>query len=1025
MQQKIYGRTGKAPTWKESAIATFRGLARSRPQRDGFTLDELSAYAEAHWDAVCWSHRRRGSDWRGEGLRACLETSGAFSLCSAGGDASAPRWRLVAERLASGSSSAADAPAADEGQVAGVQASGVDGHPANWLHRGLGILASSLFQSSRSSRSSPAAGVASRRDDEAPSASRSDSLGDGDQMSDSAGCSPSCSSSLFSGEVAPPRDDAGRSVEPRDEGGDGGDGGDCGVNSLANGGAAHPAAGARPTGSGRRTKCPHEEPRRGHDSQSKAEGVALEARARRQSSSGPSKADARARKKPRTKRSLWDSGAVNEAAGADCVVEEHEEDCGDVLVAAPADARLVLAARDQSTLRWIDSAVAVWLSLVEEHPGRDVFLMEELIRRAAEDWDKLCWPYNKQSRWQSTLRRVIVNGHVGASHVAPFRVTTGTNGEREVRAGPSCSEVASNLYFAEAPTDAEANFDRCVRRAQEVVQAAESSKPGCDGAAPAVGGEGGRAGGGDVASPGTGGPGARGLDQRRLVGEHGGVPTWLDIAIGVWRECAAEHAPRRASFSLTELTTYADRHWTTFCWSHLRHGQWCKMMQRAYRHGTGSGKRLFNEDGRGNYELCASFGRGAERNRYAVKGKASRDVAGRGFDVPRLRRAARLSVDAAEEDDDDRAEEVCFPADEDSNLEHFGRPVGTPRRRPVRAAAAPPLAGDAAGVNLLARGGEGADEAPSGKLHAAPAVDLRWIERPAGPVRLSAFDRAPGLVFPESDEAGGLSVLGHKGFRSVRATHGACEGSWYFEVTVLPHDGDGAVRIGWGPRRADICVPVGSVGCGYGIRDRTGEFVCGSMLTEYGEPFGVGDVVGCRIHLPDAVSACAREKIASANLLWLNHRFAHRPEPAPPGEVFKGAFVEYFKNGASMGVPSRLRARDAERAVICADEYYPTVSLFKNAHVRVNFGPFDALPACCRPVCDLAVPRAESAAGGNDAGGVETHGRGATSSAGDRAGEKAPALAACCPCSSEDDAMDDRPDLVDVWAKFCGTTPSS
>jgi hypothetical protein len=67
-------------------------------------------------------------------------------------------------------------------------------------------------------------------------------------------------------------------------------------------------------------------------------------------------------------------------------------------------------------------------------------------------------------------------------------------------------------------------------------------------------------------------------------------------------------------------------------------------------------------------------------------------------------------------------------------------------------------------------------------------------------VRLSDNDRAAQLKVSED----GLTVTGHKGYSSVRASHGVAHGAWYWEATVLPPDEkadaslpDGHVRLGW------------------------------------------------------------------------------------------------------------------------------------------------------------------------------------------------------------------------------------
>jgi Set1/Ash2 histone methyltransferase complex subunit ASH2 len=60
------------------------------------------------------------------------------------------------------------------------------------------------------------------------------------------------------------------------------------------------------------------------------------------------------------------------------------------------------------------------------------------------------------------------------------------------------------------------------------------------------------------------------------------------------------------------------------------------------------------------------------------------------------------------------------------------------------------------------------------------------------PVVLSKADKAQQLALSEDR----LSVTGCKGYRSVRATHGAHEGTWYCEVTVTRLGETGGCRRG-------------------------------------------------------------------------------------------------------------------------------------------------------------------------------------------------------------------------------------
>lgn len=81
-------------------------------------------------------------------------------------------------------------------------------------------------------------------------------------------------------------------------------------------------------------------------------------------------------------------------------------------------------------------------------------------------------------------------------------------------------------------------------------------------------------------------------------------------------------------------------------------------------------------------------------------------------------------------------------------------------------------------------------------------------------VRLSSVNKATDLDISKGYD-GVLEVSGHKGFRSVRGTHGVCEEDWYFEVQILQlttEDADGAARLRWSTRRSNFEGSVWSLG---------------------------------------------------------------------------------------------------------------------------------------------------------------------------------------------------------------------
>mmetsp|Transcript_16379 Transcript_16379/g.22573 ORF Transcript_16379/g.22573 Transcript_16379/m.22573 type:complete len:187 (+) Transcript_16379:201-761(+) len=136
----------------------------------------------------------------------------------------------------------------------------------------------------------------------------------------------------------------------------------------------------------------------------------------------------------------------------------------------------------------------------------------------------------------------------------------------------------------------------------------------------------------------------------------------------------------------------------------------------------------------------------------------------------------------------------------------------------------------------------------------------------------------------------------------VRATHGLHWGSYYWELEVLQGSPDSHIRVGWSTRQGELQGPVGFDQYSYAYRDVGGSKVHRSIRVDgYGEPFSTGDIIGCFIHLSDESS------------VHLNR-------------------MSFFKNGIEQG--------DAYvGSEIPCGVYFPAVSLYLKANVRVNFGP--------------------------------------------------------------------------------------
>ena len=291
------------------------------------------------------------------------------------------------------------------------------------------------------------------------------------------------------------------------------------------------------------------------------------------------------------------------------------------------------------------------------------------------------------------------------------------------------------------------------------------------------------------------------------------------------------------------------------------------------------------------------------------------------------------------------------------------------------------------------------------------SIPPEWTNEPFKPVRISTFDKSKSLKFVNGDSN---TLLGYKGYRMARATAGVMEGDWYFEATIIqlrnPSDTeDGAARFGWSQRRSDVETPVGFDAYGFGIRDRTGEFIHAARLKPYGERFSVGHVIGCRISLP-GLNEEQRARVKEADRAWLTHRFIGMLQGQAPSDsgidIIKDGMVQFYKNGVPMGTPSFFE--DGKRAALLAASeptetrdvpggsqqrrgkanakertdsngkdkpldtpkpstapkremkagiYYPSIALYGNAIVEANFGPNfqHSLPEGTRPMCEAAM----------------------------------------------------------------------
>jgi hypothetical protein len=199
-------------------------------------------------------------------------------------------------------------------------------------------------------------------------------------------------------------------------------------------------------------------------------------------------------------------------------------------------------------------------------------------------------------------------------------------------------------------------------------------------------------------------------------------------------------------------------------------------------------------------------------------------------------------------------------------------------------------------------------------------------------VTLSPHDKAGPLLLSEDK----LWCWGERGtgFCLARATHSIDSGKYFWECEILdpatnkrnknnPADaqqfsskgtlsdsivqcsGESHVRLGWASDAAALNAPVGYDSFGFGYRDIAGSKVNKSVRTDhYGAEFNIGDVIGCHICI---------DRYDSSN-----------------------SEMRFFKNGIDQGT--------AFKGPIIQGVFFPAVSLYRDACVRVNFGPFFIYP---------------------------------------------------------------------------------
>ena len=180
-----------------------------------------------------------------------------------------------------------------------------------------------------------------------------------------------------------------------------------------------------------------------------------------------------------------------------------------------------------------------------------------------------------------------------------------------------------------------------------------------------------------------------------------------------------------------------------------------------------------------------------------------------------------------------------------------------------------------------------------------------------------------------------LSVTNlHKGYRSCKATHGAEQGCWYYEIEV-PSAATGHFRVGWSQILADVHAPVGYDEYSYSFRDLDGQAFHVSRGKPYGQKWGPGDIIGCMIDIPPVDDAMKPE--AKRLLSQIQSKYPPKKEGLYKVslEVLPNSQITFFVNGVSQGVAF---------SNIYNAKYYPSISIYMGGPLKVNFGPNFAFP---------------------------------------------------------------------------------
>lgn len=220
---------------------------------------------------------------------------------------------------------------------------------------------------------------------------------------------------------------------------------------------------------------------------------------------------------------------------------------------------------------------------------------------------------------------------------------------------------------------------------------------------------------------------------------------------------------------------------------------------------------------------------------------------------------------------------------------------------------------------------------------------------------LSKTDRSRAVTLTDGDC---LTARGAPtGYRSILGTQGVAHGNWYFECVWEGGD-EACLRFGVARLGAKMLGPIGADGLGYSLCSDGSVYHNGRKHRYSSQGFQAGDILGCLLSLPPLPVHDQYRHYADSmrgTLIGFHGLYLEQKIPPPPThhslpDSVGPGFLEFFINGHSLGAAF---IGQLPRGYT----YYPAFSLYRDPHLRVNFGPGFLHPcsrAAIRPWCESA-----------------------------------------------------------------------